>query len=331
MLFLLTLLLCAAVTAVFSNDGSILVMTPVVYHIIKEVKLSKKQVLPFLLSVGFVCDSTSLPFSISNLVNIISTGYFSIPFLEYARIMIVPDIASVAVSLLILFLIFRKDLRIPANLDNLPDPKSILADPLVFRVSVIVVCVLVAAYAVAGLFLFPISIIAVPGVLGLFAFVRTRTQMEIRSMLRSTPWGIILFSFGMFLIVDAISNNGLTWGFGKAITLLHSLPGPVSYVFLAMLFSMAASVMNNLPSVIAGNLAISSVHLQNLVYLNVLANDVGTKFTPVGSLATLLWINYIRARTDYRVSYAYFLKISAIVTFPVIVVASVILWAVQLI
>ena len=42
------------------------------------------------------------PFSISNLVNIISVGFFSIPFTEYARVMIIPDIVAIVSSALVL-------------------------------------------------------------------------------------------------------------------------------------------------------------------------------------------------------------------------------------
>ena len=50
----------------------------------------------------------------------------------------------------------------------------------------------------------------------------------------------------------------------------------------AFLFSFLASVMNNLPAVITVNLTLIHMHESSLVYLNVLANDIGTKFTPVG-------------------------------------------------
>ena len=69
--------------------GSIVVMTPIMYAILRETGAPRKVYVPFLVSVGFVADATSLPFSISNLVNIISVGFFSIPFTEYARVMII--------------------------------------------------------------------------------------------------------------------------------------------------------------------------------------------------------------------------------------------------
>ena len=90
-LFFFIIFLSAAVTAVFSNDGSILVMTPITYEVLKNINAKRKSYFPFLVATGFICDAASTPLSISNLVNIISTGFFSIRFLDYFYVMAVPD------------------------------------------------------------------------------------------------------------------------------------------------------------------------------------------------------------------------------------------------
>ncbi len=330
-LFILIMLLSAVVTALFSNDGSILVMTPIVYSLLKETGVDRKQMIPFLMSVGFICDFTSLPFSISNLVNIISTNYFATSFLEYARVMILPDLAAITSSLLVLYLLFRKVLGNDLDIQKLPSPDSVIQDQFTFRVSVYLVAGLIVSYSIAGLFLFPISLIALPVVLVFFVFVKTRFKLKTGNMLRSTPWGVIFFALGMFLIVDAIATNGLASMLGNIVQDLNLLPGPLNYVAMAFLFSMLASVMNNLPGVITGNITLAAIHMPQLFYLNVLAADIGTKFTPVGSLATLLWMHFLREKWKIDISYSYFCKIGLIVTPPVLVVSVVVLWAVLLI
>jgi arsenical pump membrane protein len=83
--------------------------------------------------------------------------------------------------------------------------------------------------------------------------------------------------------------------------------------------------MNNLPSVILVNITISSIHLKSLVFLNVLANDIGTKMTPIGSLATLLWLNILRGKGE-RIDIARFMKTGVIVTIPVLIAGISVLW-----
>ena len=83
--------------------------------------------------------------------------------------------------------------------------------------------------------------------------------------------------------------------------------------------------MNNLPSVILINITISSIHLKSLVYLNVMANDIGTKMTPIGSLATLLWLNILRGKGE-NIDIARFIKTGIIVTIPVLIAGISVLW-----
>ena len=109
-LFFYIIFLSAAVSAVFSNDGSILVMTPITYEVLKNINAGRKSYFPFLVATGFICDAASTPFSISNLVNIISTGFFSIRFLDYFYIMAIPDIVTIFLSSLILYIFFKKSL-----------------------------------------------------------------------------------------------------------------------------------------------------------------------------------------------------------------------------
>lgn len=83
--------------------------------------------------------------------------------------------------------------------------------------------------------------------------------------------------------------------------------------------------MNNLPSVILINITISSIQLKSLVYLNVLVNDIGTKMTPIGSLATLLWLNILRGKGE-NIDIARFIKTGIIVTIPVLIAGISVLW-----
>ncbi len=330
-LFFLVIALTAIVTALFSNDGSVLVMTPIMYSILRETNAPRKLYVPFLVSVGFVADATSLPFSISNLVNIISVGFFSIPFLEYARIMILPDIVSIAASAFMLYLIFGRSFPEGISLENLPKPQSVVSDMKLLKISFIVIGLMIALYAIAGFFLIPISLIAVPCVALFYLFARTRANISGRKIFYNTPWEIIFFALGLFIVVYALSMHGLVNLLETAMLSLGNLVPPLRMIGYAFLFSFLASIMNNLPSVITVNLTLIHLHQNSLVFLNVLANDVGTKFTPIGSLATLLWMNIIRKKGENSITYRYFVKIGMVVTPPVLILSVLALWAVQMI
>ncbi len=122
-LFAFCVLLGAAVSALFANDGAALILTPIVMSMLLALRFSPAATLAFVMAAGFIADSASLPLVVSNLVNIVSADYFGLGFGEYASVMLPVNLASVAATLLVLFLYFRRDLPRQYALHALKEPK----------------------------------------------------------------------------------------------------------------------------------------------------------------------------------------------------------------
>ncbi|KKK65871.1 hypothetical protein LCGC14_2969800, partial [marine sediment metagenome] len=136
------------------------------------------------------------------------------------------------------------------------------------------------------------------------------------------PWQIVLFSIGMYLVVYGLGNAGLTDYGAQALQWLAQQGNLVATVGTGFLSALAASVMNNLPSTLVGALAIdqaqvSAVTRELMIYANVIGNDLGPKFTPIGSLATLLWL-HVLAGKGYRIGWGQYIKVGLLITPPVL-------------
>lgn len=318
-LFIMTILLGAGISAVFANDGTALILTPIIYLLLVRAKLDQKAIIPYIMATGFIADSSSMPLIISNLVNIVTAGYFHISFLSYAREMVLPDLASIAASLFFLYLFYRKDIPAAFSTENMKDEKDVIRDRLIFRISLPLIALLMAAYSLGGLYGIPVAFIAGPAAILLMLATRIHGRVDMIKPLREAPWQIVIFSLGMYLVVYGMGREGMTSLLSGLIQSAGWMGVTLHTVFSGFVFAGVAGIMNNMPSVLLGNLALGSFHSSSsLVYANVVGNDIGPKFTPIGSLATLVWLHTLKRKSGITISTLSYMKMGLIVGIPVL-------------
>jgi len=379
MLFNLIVVLGAAIAALFANDGAALILTPIVFQMLLALKFQPKAAFAFVIATGFIADTTSLPLVVSNLVNIVSADFFGIGFARFALVMIPVSLVSLAASLAVLRVFFRRSIPARYELASLAAPRDAIGDPLTFRAGWIVLAVLLVGYFVADPLGVPIAAVAascaaaivliaarrptwaftrdwatalepasaqspgsaqnaadspggrvaaagrtaVAGTPGPAAW-RPRGTIQVGAVLRSAPWQVVLFSLGMYLVVYGMSNQGLTDILGRVFASFAGNGSLAAAGGTGFLVAGMSSLMNNMPTVLVAALGIDAASATGLthelmVYANIIGADLGPKITPLGSLATLLWL-HVLDRKGMHISWGTYFRVGIVLTIPVLAI-----------
>ncbi len=323
-LFVLIVLLGAAVSALFANDGAALILTPIVIAMLRALGYKDKATLAFVMAAGFIADTASLPLIVSNLVNIVSADFFRIGFADYASVMVPVDLASIAATLVALLLFFRRDIPGSYDVAQLRAPADAIRDHATFKAGWVVLALLLAGFFLLEPIGVPVSAVAATGAVLLLIIAARGNVIQTRKVLAGAPWQVVIFSLGMYLVVYGLRNAGLTDHLASLLDRTAQRGVWGAAFGTGIIAALLSSVMNNMPTVLVGALSIDATHAtgaikEAMIYANVIGCDLGPKITPIGSLATLLWL-HVLGQKGIRIGWGYYFKVGATLTIPVLLV-----------
>lgn len=193
-------------------------------------------------------------------MNIVSADFFGITFMQYAGHMWLPTLFSLGASILVLYLFFRRSIPKVYDTSVMKLPAEAIKDLRMFKLSWVILALLLIGYFVSEFLDIPVS--AVAGVIAVIFLLLARRSPSVntREVVRNAPWAIVFFSIGMYVVVYGLRNVGLTDVLAEMIggIAAHGLfAATMGMGFLAALLS---SVMNNLPTVLIGAIAVDTAH-----------------------------------------------------------------------
>lgn len=267
-------------------------------HLSSMSKFSLSPLIVFLLLVSFVSDFASNALVISNLTNIITAQMFSMDFTYFALMMALPQVFGLFAFVGITWLCFRKFL--PRTLHFSPqstttyNPKPPSKTTLALCYTLIIF--LLMSIAIGQKFGVPLYVFLFFTSAIALCYGATFSLINIPTLLKETPISVIIFSFGLFVVVFGVKNAGFIESMRAIFENIQSTPLFVQIFSIGLFSSLGSSIANNLPMVLLGNLTLQSfeldsLHQTTLALAHLLGCNIGSKLTPIGSLATLLWLS----------------------------------------
>ncbi len=323
LLFLNLYLLGALVTIFLSLDVTAIMIAPVVCVLVSRWRLSA---VPYVMGCAFVANTASLFLPVSNLTNMLVYSLLHVPFWAFVRLMLLPNLAAMAVNVVAFFVIFRR--RIPVHFPMPSDKDEARPDPRRLLIAGSGLAGVVVGLVVFGALDLPLWIPAVAGAAILVPRSLLRREIRPRRLIRGVAWTLPLFVVGMYTVIVAAGRSGLTsiWNnllpnTDRALTLGHLL-------VVAFGSAAGANLFNNIPMslvVISGLASAPSQQILAPAFASLIGTNVGPNVTVFGSLATML-VLHAADRHGIRIRATQYLRVGLLTTPLMLLAATLVLW-----
>ena len=314
-LMLLFSVITAVGSAFLDNVTMILLMVPVTISVARILNINP---ISIILAEIFSSNVGGAATLIGDPPNIMIGSAAGIPFIEFAYHMLPEVVITFVASLLLLKVMFRKDLKQkPENVEKLQqiDETKEIKDMMLLKKSAIVLLGVIIAFMVHGFLEIEVSIIALAGA----AILLLITRMKPAKAFTHVEWPTLLFFAGLFVIVSGVELTGVLEIFANQI--IQTTGGNLVATSILIIWSsaFASAFVDNIPYTatmipIIENISqdpgiassLSSLSYNPLWYALAIGADFGGNGTLIGASANLVAVA-VMERHGYRMFFRTFL------------------------
>jgi len=266
-------------------------LTPIVFTLVTQLKLNP---LPYVFTCAFVANTASLLLPVSNPVNLLPFTAFHLTLGEYLDYLLLPSIVAIAVNVVVFCFLFRHSISAHFETSGLSCP----AKGVLFKYTCIVLGFIAIAYLVFSSYGLPLFWVTLGGALLLIGG-GLASHLHFREIGSGISWSILLFIFGLSIVIKGLENGGIVASLGSILT--HSfLRGSVEAIVTVSLGNaLGSNFMNNWSMMMISVSSLGSLNPapdSSLIYAAILGADLGPNLTIVGSLSSMLWLAILRQR-----------------------------------
>jgi len=200
-------------------------------------------------------------------------------------------------------------------LDPAGNPEDI--DWKMFKICILIIITTRIAFFALTPFGISLEFIGLFGAAILIIYRWIHIRIGIKDVIRNTPWQIFLFAFNMYVLVYGLKNVGLNEFIVSSLKEVIAQDALQATITMGILTTVLSNFVNNLPAVMLSTMAIVDMGLEPLTvqiaYLaSVIGSDIGALLTPIGTLATLIWMFELK-KFGVKITWRKYLKVTFLV------------------
>ncbi len=317
--FLALLMVAAAfLSAVVLNDAIALLMTPIV---VRSTRALRVRPVPYLVALAIAANVGSVATEVGNPQNVYIAIVSGIPFLTFTVYLLPVMLVCLALSIGLVWFVFRKDLSAPVS-------RAAELPPIRLQRNGLAVTLGVTLGVVLGFLFTPTSawlpLVAIAGGAFVLFFLPFVTTANARILVGKVDWTIVLFFIGLFVLIAGIQVSGLSAEITGAFTdAFGGQSGGLAW--LTGLSAVLSNLISNVPAVLLLGEVVKGAGNAQLLWLALASSStLAGNATILGAACNVIVVQ-IAAREGVEVSMKDFVKAGLPVTLLTLLVSTLLL------